>query len=268
VPYVRGREKSRDRKNILEEIKILAREGYKEILLLGQNVNSYRSDIDFPELLDRVNQIPRIERIRFISSHPKDISEKLIDAMARNEKVCSLLHLPFQSGSDKVLKDMNRNYTRARYMEIIQMAREKIPNISISSDCIVGFPTEDMEAFEDTLDLVSKIKFDSLFTFIYSRRKGTRAYDLPSRLDEAAIKNNFQRLVDLQKNIGLEKNKSMIGKIEKVLAEGVSKNNPDKYTGRTNGGKIVNFKSRENPIGKIVDVKIINAKSFNLEGEV
>ncbi|NLY43854.1 MAG: tRNA (N6-isopentenyl adenosine(37)-C2)-methylthiotransferase MiaB [Clostridiaceae bacterium] len=272
VPYVRGRERSRNPEDILQEVRQLASEGYKEVTLLGQNVNSYGNDlednIDFADLLKMVNDIDGIHRIRFTTSHPKDISDKLIRTMSECKKVCEQLHLPFQAGSNRVLEKMNRKYTRERYLEIIRKVKEAIPNIALSSDVIVGFPGETNEDFEDTLDLVRKVEFDSLFTFIYSPRKGTPAEKMEDVLTPQEKQRNFQRLLDVQNEITLRKNQQYLGQEVEVLVEGVSKNEPDKFTGRTRTGKIVNFKGNEEMVGKLVYVKINEALMWSLSGEV
>lgn len=271
VPYVRGRERSRMPEDILKEAKSLAAQGCKEVLLLGQNVNSYGNDngvMSFPELLRRVNDIDGIERIRFISSHPKDLSDELIDAMAECDSVCAQLHLPFQSGSDRVLKEMNRKYTSADYLKLIEKVRSKIPHIALSSDVIVGFPTETQEDFEDTIKLINTVGFDTLFTFIYSPRRGTPAAKMEPVLSPEQIKANFDRLVDVQNGWSLKKNKELEGKTVRILVEGASKNNPDTLSGRTDGNKIVNFKGDAKLIGSFADVKVTKVLTWSLEGEL
>ncbi|MCL2739852.1 MAG: tRNA (N6-isopentenyl adenosine(37)-C2)-methylthiotransferase MiaB [Oscillospiraceae bacterium] len=254
VPHVRGRERSRAAADILNEIRNLAEEGYKEVLLLGQNVNSYkettpspsapplrRMGIDFPELLCKVAEVDGIERIRFISSHPKDFSDKLIEVMASNNKICKQLHLPFQAGSNKVLADMNRGYTREHYISLIEKARAAMPNLAITSDVIVGFPTETQEDFEQSLELIKFLKLDSLFSFIYSKRSGTPAAEMDFALSQEQIKANFERLLAVQEKIASEINAKLLGTYQEVLVEGKSKNNENMWQGRTDGGKIVNF---------------------------
>jgi len=272
VPYVRGRERSREPKNIIDEIKSLADEGFKEITLLGQNVNSYGNDlsqkVDFADLLYMINNINGIERIRFMTSHPKDISDKLIFAMRDLDKVCEHLHLPVQSGSNRILEKMNRKYTRERYLEIIEKLRDNIPDIAITTDIIVGFPGETDEDFQDTLDLVKKVKYDSAYTFIYSKRKGTVAEKMPDQVDEDIKHKRLEELIKLQNSISIEKNNEMNGKIVEVLVEGTSKRDSDKLTGRTRTNKIVHFKGESNLIGKFVDVKIIETKAWTMQGEL
>lgn len=272
VPYVRGRERSRAPEAVISEIKDLAAKGYKEITLLGQNVNSYGKDLegkpDFAYLLREANKIEGIERIRFATSHPKDISDRLILAMAECEKVCPQLHLPFQSGSNKVLSDMNRCYTREKYLEIIKKLREKIPNIALTSDVIVGFPTETNEDFEETVSLVKEVGFDGLFTFIYSKRDGTKAATMEPVLSNEEIKRNFERLLEVQNVSSKRINDSYVGKTVEILVDGPSKNDPDTMSGRTVENKVVNFKGGSDLTGKLVNVKIVDAKTWSLDGEL
>lgn len=272
VPYVRGRERSRSAEDVLNEIKCLAKDGYKEVTLLGQNVNSYGNDlqdgISFAELLRKVNEIEGIERIRFATSHPKDISDELILAMAECDKVCKQLHLPFQAGSNKTLKEMNRSYTREKYLDIIRKLREKMPDIALTSDVIVGFPTETNEDFEETLSLVEEVRYDNLFTFIYSKRKGTRAEKLTPVLSGAEIQKNFDRLVELQNKISREINDTYLGKVLPVFIDGESKTDKSVLQGRTDSNKVVNIKGDKSLIGKIANVKITQIRTWSLVGEV
>lgn len=271
VPHVRGREKSRKSEDILNEIRELAKEGYKEITLLGQNVNSYgkglEEDINFPKLLRKVNEIEGIERIRYMTSHPKDFSDELIDAMKDCEKVCSQLHLPVQSGSDVVLKKMNRHYTKEEYLEKINKIKSLIPDLAITTDIIVGFPGETEEDFQETLDLVKKVRYDSAFMFLYSNRKYTHADMMPNQIPDDVKHERFNRLVETVNSICAEINKEYKDRIVEVLVEGSSKNDENKLAGRTDNGKLVNFTGDKDSIGKIVKVKITNPKSFSLEGE-
>ena len=272
VPYVRGRERSRKHEDILKEVQQLADEGYKEITLLGQNVNSYGNDdeneYNFAQLLREVCKIDGIERVRFATSHPKDISDELIETMAQLDKVCPQLHLPFQAGSNKVLKDMNRGYTKEQYLEKIDKIKSKIPGISLSSDIIVGFPTETNEDFEETINVVKYVEFDSLFTFIYSRRDKTRAALMDSVLSDEEIQKNFDRLLETQNEISKKINENYVGKTVEVLVEGVSKNNPNALQGRTPENKIVNFSGDVGLVGKIIKLKITEAKTWSLNGEI
>ena len=271
VPYVRGRERSRKPEVILAEIKALAEKGVTEICLLGQNVNSYGKDleeeIDFSDLLKMVNDIEGVKRIRFMTSHPKDFGDKLIDTMATCEKVCHQLHLPFQAGNDRVLSEMNRKYTKEEYLEKIRKVKERIPDISLSTDIIVGFPTETNEDFLDTLDVLRKAEFDSVFSFIYSKREGTPAAKLDFVLTEEEIKKNFDKLLEVQNEISKKKNDAYLGKTFEVLVDGVSKNNEEMLSGRTDTAKIVNFKGDKSLCGKYVNVKITEAHTWSLNGE-
>lgn len=272
VPYVRGRERSREPEKILKEVKSLVEKGYTEISLLGQNVNSYGKDldrdIDFSDILRMVNDVDGVRRIRFMTSHPKDLSEKLVDTMASCEKVCHQLHLPFQAGSDRVLKEMNRKYTKEEYLAKIDMVKKRIPDISLSSDVIVGFPTETNEDFEETLDVLKRVRFDSIFSFIYSRREGTPAAKLEFVLTDEEIHKNFDRLLEVQNEISKQKNEEYVGKTEVVLVDGVSKNNPGMLSGRLDSAKIVNFKGDSCLKGKYVKVKITEAHTWSLNGEL
>lgn len=270
VPYVRGRERSRRPEAIISEINELIKNGVTEISLLGQNVNSYgkdlEEDIDFSDLLKMVNGLDGVERIRFMTSHPKDLSDKLINTIAECRKVCNQLHLPFQAGSDRVLKEMNRCYTKNEYLEKIRKVKEKIPGIALTTDVIVGFPTETSEDFEETLAVLRKVEFDQIFSFIYSRREGTPASKLDFVLTEKEIHKNFDKLLEVQNEISYRKNENYVGRTEKVLVDGVSKNNPEMLSGRTESSKIVNFKGDENLAGKYVNVKITQAHTWSLNG--
>lgn len=272
VPYVRGRERSRDSKDIIKEIKDLVANGCTEVSLLGQNVNSYGKDLDedinFAKLLRMVNDIDGVERIRFMTSHPKDLSDELIDAMAECDKVCKQLHLPVQAGSNKVLADMNRKYTKEDYLAKIRKVKDKIPNISLSTDIIVGFPTETNEDFLETLDVLKEVEYDNIFSFIYSRREGTPAAKLDFVLSEEEIHNNFNKLLEVQNEISKKKNDEYVGRIESVLVDGVSKNNENTLSGRLESSKIVNFVGDENLVGKYVKVKITEAHTWSLNGEL
>lgn len=272
VPYVRGRERSRKPEAIIAEIKELAESGCSEISLLGQNVNSYGKDLEeplsFAELLRRVNDIDGVKRIRFMTSHPKDLSDELIDAIAECDKVCKQLHLPFQAGSDSVLEKMNRKYTKAEYLEKIERVKRRIPGISLSTDVIVGFPTETNEDFEETIDVLRRVEFDNIFSFIYSRREGTPAAKMDFVLSEEEIHNNFNRLLEVQNEISKKRNEEYVGRIERVLVDGVSKNNGDMLSGRCDSSKIVNFKGDPALAGSYVRVKITEAHTWSLNGEL
>ena len=272
VPYARGKEISRTPESIITEIKELANKGYKEITLLGQNVNSYgktlRPKVSFPELLKMVNEVDGIERIRFLTSHPKDCSDELIEAIANLDKVCENIHLPFQSGSNRILKDMHRVYTREHYLDLIRKLKEKVPNITLSTDIIVGFPGETEEDFNDTLSLVENVEYDQGFTFLYSIRKGTKAAEMNEQIPHDIKQERFQRLIDTMYDIFYKKNKECVGKTYEVLVEGISKNNSEILTGRTRGYKLVHFKGGKRNIGQLVNVKITGHNSFALEGEL
>lgn len=271
VPYVRGRERSRSMDAVLSECRLLASQGVKEITLLGQNVNSYGKDLGmtegFASLLCEVDKIDGIERIRFMSSHPKDISDKVLETMANSKHICHQLHLPLQSGSDKLLKEMNRVYNTEKYIAIVDKAKALMPDLAITTDIIVGFPTETEEDFEDTIKMLELVKYDSIFSFIYSRREGTPAAKMEFVATEEEIKARFDRLLDVQNRISYELNKKCEGEIQAVLVESVSKEEGI-LTARNYANKIVNFKGDESLIGKIVKVKITKAQTWILIGEL
>lgn len=269
VPYVRGREISRPSKEILEEIRYLAEKGVKEVVLLGQNVNSYnknRHDLSFPELLDKVNEVEGIERIRFVTSHPKDMSDELIDSFGRLKKLCEHIHLPFQSGSDKILKLMNRGYTKEEYLEKIERLRKVCPNIAITADCIVGFPGEDEKDFEETLDLIRTVRFNNIFSFVFSPRKYTKASTLPNRVPLDVAKERLKVLQDEQKRITLERNQELEGKRVEVLVEGKSKRYESELTGRTRTNVVVNFPGPLELIGRTVEVVVTKGYANSVRG--
>ena len=269
VPYTRGREKSRAPEAIVAEIKGLVADGVKEIMLLGQNVNSYDGNgTSFAELLKMLNDVDGLERIRFMTSNPKDLSDELIEAFAVCDKLCRNLHLPIQSGSNRVLKRMNRKYTREDYLKLIEKLRKTVPDITLSTDIIVGFPGETNEDFEETLSIVKEVEYDSAFTFIYSIRKGTPAEKFEDQIEESEKHRRFDLLVNAVNEISEKKNKAYQDRVEKVLVDGVSKNDKSTLTGRTDGFKLVNFAGKKELIGSIVDVKITDAKTFSLFGEV
>ena len=269
VPYTRGREKSRAPEAIIDEVKGLVADGVKEIMLLGQNVNSYDGNgTSFAELLKMLNDVDGLERIRFMTSNPKDLSDELIEAFAVCDKLCRNLHLPIQSGSNRVLKRMNRKYTREDYLKLIEKLRKTVPDITLSTDIIVGFPGETNEDFEETLSIVKEVEYDSAFTFIYSIRKGTPAEKFEDQIEESEKHRRFDLLVDAVNEISEKKNKAYQDRVEKVLVDGVSKNDKSTLTGRTDGFKLVNFAGKKELIGSLVDVKITDAKTFSLFGEV
>ncbi len=273
VPYVRGRERSRRPEDILSEVRELSQAGYRDITLLGQNVNSYGKDlglpgVDFAWLLEQVNAVPGDFLIRFMTSHPKDASERLFDTMAACEKVAPHLHLPFQAGNDRVLRAMHRGYTREHYLELIRSLRARIPDIVLTSDVIVGFPGETTEEFEDTLKVLEEVEFDALFTFIYSPRKGTPAAGLPDPLSKEEKAANFQRLVDLQNAISARKQAAYVGKTMRCLVDVLSEDPRHNLNARTAGGRLVHFSGDESLLGQFVDLKITDASTWALFGEL
>ena len=272
VPYVRGRERSRQKEEILIEAAHLARRGVKELTLLGQNVNSYGNDLDgtcdFPSLLTSVNEIEGIERIRFITSHPKDLSNELIRCFKELDKLCEHIHLPVQSGSNNVLKMMNRGYTREDYLKKVEALRGACPEIGITSDVIVGFPQETQNDFEDTLELMKEVKFDDLFSFHYSDRPMTASIRFEGKIPSEEKKERLKTLQELQNNYSLEKNAARLGKVEEVLVEGVSRKDVGCATGKTRSNKTVNFPGGDNLKGQLVSVKIKDVHLHSLSGEL
>lgn len=274
VPYTRGREKSRRPENILDEVRSLVADGVKEVTLLGQNVNSYKGvssegDVyDFADLIYMLDEVDGLERIRFMTSHPKDLSDKLIQAYVDCRKLCNYIHLPVQSGSSSVLKRMNRKYTREQYLELAAKLRRAVPDITMSTDIIVGFPGETEEDFQETLSLVREVKYDSAFTFLYSVRKGTPAAEYEDQIPEDVKHERFNRLVDAVNEESMRKNAAYKGRVEKVLVEGVSKKNDETLTGRTEGFKLVDFEGDKELIGSMVDVEITEGKTFSLTGRI
>ena len=268
VPYVRGRERSRRMEDIVSEVEALAKEGYKDITLLGQNVNSYAKgmEYDFADLMERLSAIEGDFKLRFMTSHPKDASRKLIDVMAENEKIARHFHLPLQSGSDRMLKAMNRHYDKAQYLDTVRYIREKMPDIAITTDIIVGFPGETEEDFEETLEMLKTVRYDMIFSFIYSPRKGTPAAEI-EQIPENVKSERFARLLELQNEISLSKNLPLVGKTLRVLCDGVSKNNDELLSGRTEGNKIVFFGGDSSDEGKYLNIKIDRAEAFALYGE-
>ncbi|MGN1301184.1 MAG: MiaB/RimO family radical SAM methylthiotransferase, partial [Clostridia bacterium] len=267
---VRGRERSRKPEDILKEIEDLAKEGYKEITLLGQNVNSYkpREDYGFANLLEDVEKVEGIEIIKFISPHPKDFTDDVIDVIAKSKKISRLLHVPLQSGSSAVLKKMNRKYTKEHYLNLIEKIKNKVPDALFSTDIIVGFPGEAEEDFEETLDVVRKVNFEQIFMFIYSRRVGTVADKMENQIPEEIKHKRFDKLKELFEKQVEENNKKYIGTTQKVLVEGYSKTNDKMLTGRTNSNKVVVFEGAENLIGQVIDLKIISEHKWYLKGQI
>ncbi|MGA1876340.1 MAG: tRNA (N6-isopentenyl adenosine(37)-C2)-methylthiotransferase MiaB [bacterium] len=278
VPYVRGREWSRSPEEILSEIRDLVARGYKEVTLLGHNVNSYGQqegwNFSFPTLLRAIEEIPGLERIRFTTSHPKDFSVELVEAIADCAKVCEHIHLPFQSGSDKILKGMNRKYTRAEYLERVEVIRKRIPQAALTSDVIVGFPGEEEEDFQQTLHLIESVQFDGLFTFLYSIRPQTAAGNFPEQVPNSIKQERFEILLSIQNEMSLKKNKALLGTQQEVLVEEVlteAERRPDsrvQLRGRTRLNKIVEFTGSANVVGSFQKVEIVQANRFNLKGVV
>ncbi len=272
VPYVRGRERSRKINDIIAEARKLVAQGFIELTLLGQNVNSYGKDlpgqVTFAGLLAELNQIEGLERIRFMTSHPKDLSPDLIETVKKGEKICEHFHLPVQSGSNRILKTMNRRYTRERYMDLANMIKQEIPGVALTSDIIVGFPGEKENDFLATVELLEKARFDNAFSFIYSPRRNTAAAGFTETLTRKEKEDRLQRLNDVQNRISKEINESLADQIVELLVEGESKGNPEILTGRTRTNKLVHFKSSENLTGKLVQVKITETRTWNLIGEL
>ncbi len=272
VPSTRGRELSREPENIIREIEELAKSGCKEVTLLGQNVNSYGKtldyDYDFTRLLKKINEIDGIERIRFMTSHPKDLFDELIELYGSLDKLSKHLHLPVQSGSNRILKEMNRKYTKEDYLSKIKKLREAVPDISITTDIIVGFPGESHEDFLDTLNLIKEVEFDSAYIFIYSIRENTKAAEMNNQIDYKTKHSRFQEISDTMNEISLKKHKKLIGKKLKVLVEEVSKNNPKVLKGRTEEFEIVHLEGDKSLIGSIVPVEIESVTTFTLTGRI
>ena len=272
VPYVRGRERSRNPEDIVKEVEELVSNGVVEVMLLGQNVNSYGKTLDnpisFAKLLEMVEQVEGLKRIRFMTSHPKDLSDELIEVMAKSKKICKQMHLPLQSGSSRLLKIMNRHYDKEQYLTLVDKLRAAIPDIGISTDIIVGFPGETDEDFEETLDVVRKAKYDSAFTFIYSKRSGTPAATMPDQVPEDVVKERFDRLLNLVNEISREKTKHLEGTVQSVLVEELNKKIPGYVTGRLSNNSVVHFEGCKELIGKIVDVNLKEAKGFYYMGEM
>ncbi|MCR5691888.1 MAG: tRNA (N6-isopentenyl adenosine(37)-C2)-methylthiotransferase MiaB [Eubacterium sp.] len=272
VPYVRGRERSRKPEDIIKEIEGLVADGVIEIMLLGQNVNSYgkglEEEITFADLLRRVNDIPGLERIRFMTSHPKDLSDDLILAMSQCHKVCSHLHLPLQAGSTKTLRRMNRSYTREDYMTLVKKIREKMPNISLTTDIIVGFPGETEEDFLETMEVVDQVGYDSAYTFIYSKRTGTPAASMPDQVPEDVVKDRFQRLLKLVQRRSAERTDRLLGQVELAMIEEVNSQDDSLVTGRLSNNAVVHLPGGRSLIGRILPVRLVESKGFYYMGEL
>ena len=271
VPYVRGRERSREPKDIIREIEGLVADGVCEVMLLGQNVNSYGKNLEqpvtFAELLREVNKIEGLKRIRFMTSHPKDLSDDLILAMKECDKVCKHMHLPLQSGSSRILKIMNRHYDKEQYLTIVKKLREAIPDIALTTDIIVGFPGETEEDFKETLDVVREVGFDSAYTYVYSKRSGTPAASMEDQVDKDVIKDCFDRLLALLKETSAKNCKKKVGDIERVLIEEENTHEEGMLTGRLENNLLVHFKGCKEQIGTMADVKLVEEKGFYYMGE-
>ena len=272
VPYVRGRERSRNPEDIINEIKNLVANGVVEIMLLGQNVNSYGKNLEnpitFAQLLEQVEKIDGLKRIRFMTSHPKDLSDELIEVMAKSKKICKQMHLPLQSGSTTLLQKMNRHYTKEQYLELVRKLREAIPDIGISTDIIVGFPGETEEDFLETLDVVKQAEYESAFTFIYSKRSGTPAAKMENQVSDDVIKDRFDRLLAVVNEISKKKTEKYQGTVQEVLIEEVNKKIPGYVTGRLSNNAVVHFEGNKEDIGQLVNVRLNEAKGFYYMGEI
>ena len=272
VPYVRGRERSRKPEDIIKEIEALVKDGVVEVMLLGQNVNSYGKNLDepvtFAQLLQMVQKIDGLERIRFMTSHPKDLSDELIEVMKHSKKICRHLHLPLQSGSTAILKKMNRKYTKEQYLSLAEKLRREMPDLAITTDIIVGFPGETEEDFQETLDVVSKVKYDSAFTFIYSKRTGTPAAVMENQVPDDVVKDRFNRLLALVQDVSKEMSLRVQGQTLPVLVESINEQDPGLVTGRLGNNLLVHFPGGSELIGKIVDVYLKECKGFYYLGEL
>ena len=272
VPYVRGRERSRKPEDIIREIEKLAADGVVEVMLLGQNVNSYGKNLEnpmsFAQLLTKIEQVQGIQRIRFMTSHPKDLSDELIEVMGRSNKICKHLHLPLQSGSSRILKEMNRHYDKEQYLSLVEKIRRAVPDIALTTDIIVGFPGETEEDFEETMDVVKQVGYDSAFTFIYSKRTGTPAAMMEDQVPETVVKERFDRLLKEVQRKATERAQAFTGSVEKVLVEEINEQDETLVTGRLSNNFVVHFPGTSEMIGKIVSVKLKECKGFYFYGEL
>lgn len=272
VPYVRGRERSRNPKDIIREIEKNVADGVKEVMLLGQNVNSYgknlKEPVTFAELLAEVEKIEGLERIRFMTPHPKDLSDELIEVMSKSKKICHHIHLPLQSGSTELLKKMNRKYSKEQYLALVKKIKERIPDVSLTTDIIVGFPGETEEDFNDTMDVVRQAEYDSAYTFIYSKRTGTPAAVMENQVPEEVVKQRFDRLLAEIQNISAGLTAKHVGTVQEVLVESINEQDDSLVTGRLANNLIVHFKGDASMIGRIYDVKLLEAKGFYYMGEM
>ncbi|MBQ7743205.1 MAG: tRNA (N6-isopentenyl adenosine(37)-C2)-methylthiotransferase MiaB [Lachnospiraceae bacterium] len=274
VPYVRGRERSRTAKSIIDEIKRDVDDGVVEVMLLGQNVNSYKGKLDddsdkvltFPELLSMVCNVDGLKRVRFMTSHPKDLSDELIDVIRDNNNCCKHIHLPVQSGSDRILESMNRHYTKEKYLSIVDKIRRELPDVAITTDVIVGFPGETEDDFNETIDLIEKVNFDSVFTFEYSKRTGTKAASMDNQVDAVIVKKRFDRLLKTVEKNSRYNSEKYVGRVMDVLVESKDRD-MGKLTGRLSNNYLVHFEGDESLIGSIIDVKLMKACGFYFEGE-
>ncbi|MBI5848401.1 MAG: tRNA (N6-isopentenyl adenosine(37)-C2)-methylthiotransferase MiaB [Nitrospirae bacterium] len=267
VPYTRGREVSRPSSGILAEIRVLKERGYKEVTLLGQNVNSYHSDLDFVGLLREIDKTG-IERVRFVTSHPRDLSSELVDALVELPSLCNNIHLPLQSGSDGILQAMNRKYSYAQYREKIELIRRKVSSVTISTDIIIGFPGESENDFEQTVRAVTEIEYDGMFAFKFSRRKGTRAYDLPGQVSDSVKAERLNRLLTVQEDIALKRNRALEGSVQEILVEGLSATDLSMLMGRTRSNKIVTVENNGASEGTVYTVFIEKARHHSLHGKI
>ncbi|NLZ27443.1 MAG: tRNA (N6-isopentenyl adenosine(37)-C2)-methylthiotransferase MiaB, partial [Firmicutes bacterium] len=271
VPHVRGREHSRPLHRIVNEVKSLGKSGYREVTLLGQNVNAYGKDLtgenSFHLLLDELSKVPEISRIRYMTSHPRDFEERIIEVIARSENICEHFHLPIQSGSNRILEKMNRGYSCEYYVHLVETIRNYIPAAAITTDFIVGFPGEEEEDFMETMALIDQIRFDAAFSFLYSERRGTPASKMGSKIPRKIKRERIMALNEKQQEIGLQINSELIGSVEEVLVEGVSKNDPHKLTGRTRTNKLVHFEGNPGMEGDLIDLRIGQAGTWHLSGE-
>ncbi len=275
VPYVRGRERSRSPKEIIRECEKLAADGVKEVMLLGQNVNSYGLDFkdddsnktSFPQLLEEVCKVEGLERVRFMTPHPKDFSDELLDTIEKNPKIARHIHLPLQSGSTEILRRMNRKYTKENYLDLVEKIRTKLPEVAITTDIIVGFPGESAADVDETIDVVKKAQFDNAFTFIYSKRTGTPAAGFPDQVPEAEVKENFDRLLKVVQETARIQSEKLTGRTEKVLVESVNEQDSSLVTGRMSNNTLVHFPGEESLIGEIVDVHLSECHGFYFTGE-
>ncbi|MCI8408256.1 MAG: tRNA (N6-isopentenyl adenosine(37)-C2)-methylthiotransferase MiaB [Lachnospiraceae bacterium] len=272
VPYVRGRERSRNPKDIIKEIEALVADGVVEVMLLGQNVNSYgknlENPISFAELLQEIEKIEGLKRIRFMTPHPKDLSMELIEVMKNSKKICNHLHLPVQAGSSRLLKIMNRKYTKEQYLELVDKIKESIPGISLTTDIMLGFPGETEEDFEETLDVVRKVRYDSAYTFIYSKRTGTPAAQMENQIPENVVKERFNRLLKEVQAISAELTKEDEGTVQEVLVEGINEHDAELLTGRLSNNLLVHFRGEKNLVGELAMVRLTECKGFYYMGEL